>query len=109
MRQIIKDEVVKIWAKLSDSLEDEMEEFAKQLFEKGFIGKGALKKTNYNTLMGAFSSGMDLFNKEKEYKDHCRDLLDILDEMKGNVKKVGTALRKAWNAAVKDKFGCKFM
>ena len=98
-----------MWAKLSDSVEDEMDDFSKKLFEKDVIAKGVRKSKDYNKIMDAFLSAMPLFETVKDFQDHCLKLLNVLMELGGNPARSGDALKKSWNTAIKDKFGIDFL
>ena len=108
-RLTIRDEVQKKWSTLSDSLEDDLDDFAKKLFGKGVITKGARKKKDYNAMMDAFVNGMDHLTTVQEYKDHCSTLLAILTDIGGNAGTTGDELKGLWNIAVKKEHGFDFL
>ena len=97
------------WATLSESVEDKMDDFSKQLFEKGVIPKEVRKSKDYNKVMDTFLSAMPLFETVKEFQDHCLKLVDVLIRLGGDATRNGIALKDSWNTAVKDKFGINFL
>ena len=109
LRRTLKGELTKIWSTLSDNLEDEIDRFAKRLYEKEIIGKGARDKKEYNTMMDAFISSMAVFDTIEKIEDHCSTLLDILADIGGAAKITGANLRKSWKIAVKNEYGIKFL
>ena len=109
LRRTLKGELTKIWSTLSDNLEGEIDRFAKRLYEKEIIGKGARDKKEYNTMMDAFISSMAVFDTIEKIEDHCSILLDILADIEGAAKITGANLRKSWKIAVKNEYGIEFL
>ena len=109
LRLTLKGELTKIWAILSDNLEDEIDEFAKKLYEKEIIGKRARKMKDYETMMDTFVSSMAVFDTVEKFEGHCSTLLDILADIRGAAKITGATLRQSWKIAVKNECGIKFL
>ena len=105
LQQTIKDELVGMWSIVSDSVEDEMEDFAMMLFEKRIIGQRARDGKDCNKMMSSFIKCMATFTTAQEYQDHCSTLLNILADIGGPAIRAGDRLRDSWNTAVKDKVG----
>ena len=79
-----------------------MDDFANMLFEKGIISRGARKSKDFNTMMDAFISIMDMFKSFKEYKEHCLTLLAILDDIGGGARLTSRRLKESWETVVRD-------
>ena len=109
MRRTLEDELIKIWSTLSGNLEDEIDEFAKKLYEKGIIGKGVRKTKDCQAMMDTFVSSMAVFDTIEKFEGHCSTLLDILADIGGAAKITGTTLWKSWKIAVKNKYGIEFL
>ena len=109
LKQTLKSELIKIWSKLSDNLENEIDEFTKKLYENKIIGKGLRKTKNYEEMMDMFISSMDGFDTMQEFEGHCSTLLDILADIGGGAKIIGAALGKSWKIAVESKYGIRFL
>ena len=78
LRRTLKGELTKMWARLADILEDEIDRFANRLYEKDIIAKGARDKKEYNIMMDAFISSMAVLDTIENIENHCSTLLDII-------------------------------
>ena len=109
LRRTLKGELTKMWARLADILEDEIDRFANRLYEKDIIAKGARDKKEYNIMMDAFVSSMAVLDTIEKMENHCSTLLDILSDIGGAAKTTGANLRKSWGIAVKNEYGIEFL
>ena len=109
LRRTLKGELTKVWARLADILEDEIDRFANRLYEKDIIAKGARDKKEYNIMMDAFVSSMAVLDTIEKMENHCSTLLDILSDIGGAAKTTGANLRKSWGIAVKNEYGIEFL
>ena len=97
-----------MWTILSDSVEQEMEDFAGILFAKKIIGKRARNAKDCDAMLDGFIKCMALFKTVQEFQDHCSILVDILADIGGPAGRTGDSLKESWKVAVKDKLGIDF-
>lgn len=95
------------WTAVIGSVENEIEDFARKLFEKKIIGPRARDDKKLDAMLDGFIKCMDIFETVKECQDHCSDLLGILADIGGPAVRMSDVLRDLWRTAVSDKVGIR--
>ena len=100
LRRIVKEVYTHSYAKINETVEDQIPAFAKQLFEREVIGRAVMRSNDYMKIINEFQAGLIWKKSIKDIEDYCQHFIDALVKLGGQAKEVATNLKKEWSDAV---------
>ena len=103
-KKAINDVITSRYARLSQTLNNSMETFARYMFEAKLINREVMRSLNYDDIIEQFMSAMEFKHSIPELQEHCQLFIGVLEKLGGAPRMAADEFATAWSHLEPDSY-----